>query len=56
MAQCPECGSEVQIPSDVKRGEIVNCQAVDCGIEIEVIAVNPLQLEMASLLGEGFGE
>ncbi|MCE7946927.1 MAG: lysine biosynthesis protein LysW [Chloroflexi bacterium CFX4] len=52
-ATCPECEATLTL-TDVLRGEIVTC--TDCGAELEVIAVNPLQLEPAPMEQEDWGE
>lgn len=44
MAFCPECGAEIEgEPSDFEEGEIVECG--ECGVELEVMSIAPLELE-----------
>jgi alpha-aminoadipate/glutamate carrier protein LysW len=51
---CPECEAEVQLESDVLQGEIVVCP--DCGVDLEVMSTNPIQLELAPMEEEDWGE
>lgn len=50
---CPECDAKWESTSLVK-GEIVICP--DCGVELEVISVEPLKLELAPQEEEDWGE
>jgi alpha-aminoadipate carrier protein LysW len=52
--ECPECGSAVQLPQDVVQNEIVGCGA--CGAELEVVRLDPLQVELAPQEEEDWGE
>ena len=52
-AECPECGAEITL-SNVLRGEIVQCP--DCGADLEVTSVEPVQLELAPMEQEDWGE
>jgi len=46
MAVCPECEADVEIDEyDVDKGEIISCP--ECGIELEVVGLAPLQLDVA---------
>jgi alpha-aminoadipate carrier protein LysW len=54
MANCPECDAEVELGVDVEEGEIVVCG--DCGAELEVIGVDPIQLDLAPEVEEDWGE
>ena len=51
---CVECGSELTISDDVESGEILDCD--DCGIELEAISVDPVELSTAPELEEDWGE
>jgi alpha-aminoadipate/glutamate carrier protein LysW len=53
-AECPECLAELQLAADVEEGEIVVC--VECGIELEVLSVDPLKLDLAPEEAEDWGE
>jgi alpha-aminoadipate carrier protein LysW len=52
-ATCPECAAEFTL-DDVMEGEIVDCP--ECGVELEVISVEPLVLELAPEEEEDWGE
>ncbi|MBB6647333.1 lysine biosynthesis protein LysW [Halobellus ruber] len=53
-AEDPLTGEEIEIPSDVEVGEIVDSPAT--GAELEVISVDPVVLEEAPELEEDWGE
>ena len=52
-ANCPECDAEIKM-KDPMKGEIVACP--DCGVELEVIALDPLSLQLAPEEEEDWGE
>lgn len=52
--ECPECGSEVTLPADVVENEILACAT--CGVELEVISLNPVQVALAPEEEEDWGE
>lgn len=52
-AVCPECEGTLSL-SSVMEGEIVVCP--DCGVDLEVIAIEPLQLALAPQEAEDWGE
>jgi alpha-aminoadipate/glutamate carrier protein LysW len=54
QAECVECGAMIEVPEDVMQGEILPC--ADCGVELEVIALEPLALDLAPLEMEDWGE
>ncbi|MBM3263671.1 MAG: lysine biosynthesis protein LysW [candidate division Zixibacteria bacterium] len=54
MAICPECGGAIELDYDVVEGEIVECE--ECGAELEVVNVNPLELDVAPDEEEDWGE
>ncbi|MGC9468143.1 MAG: lysine biosynthesis protein LysW [Anaerolineae bacterium] len=51
---CPECEAELVLDSDVEESEIIVCP--DCGVELEVISVDPIEVEMAPEVEEDWGE
>jgi len=53
-ATCPECAAEIELDDDVLEGEIVDCP--DCGVELEVVSVDPLALDLAPEEEEDWGE
>lgn len=54
MAECPECGAIIELPSGTEVGEIILCP--DCGVELEVTSLNPPTLELAPQVEEDWGE
>jgi alpha-aminoadipate carrier protein LysW len=51
---CIECAADVSFEDDVMEGEIVECP--DCGLELEVISLNPLKVDLAPEVEEDWGE
>lgn len=41
---CVACGAELELPDGIVLGEVLWC--ADCGVELEVIRLDPLQLEL----------
>ncbi len=52
--ECPECAADVQLPDDVMENELVVCP--DCGAELEVISLEPPQVDLAPDVEEDWGE
>lgn len=52
--ECPECAAALDLAPDVEVGEIVVCP--DCGVELEVISLDPISLELAPEVEEDWGE
>jgi alpha-aminoadipate carrier protein LysW len=52
--ECPECAAKVELPADAVQGEIVECP--DCGVELEVISLDPPQVDLAPEEEEDWGE
>ncbi len=52
---CPECESEIEIDDlDVDKGEIISCP--ECGVDLRVMNVAPIELELAPIEGMEWGE
>ena len=51
--ECPECAGDVQLV-EVELGEIIVCD--DCGAELEVLALEPLEIALAPEEAEDWGE
>lgn len=51
---CPECEADVRLPANAMQNELVVCP--DCGAELEIVSLNPLQLERAPEVEEDWGE
>jgi alpha-aminoadipate carrier protein LysW len=41
-AVCPECDNPININDEVDEGETVQCE--ECGMELEVVSVDPVEL------------
>lgn len=52
--ECIECAGAVTLGEQVLLGEIVECP--DCGVELEVVALEPLLVEVAPEIEEDWGE
>ena len=47
---CPECDSPIVIdPDEVEEGETVQCD--ECGMELEVVSTDPLELAPVDVTG-----
>ncbi|HUJ39549.1 MAG TPA: hypothetical protein VLW54_03305 [Candidatus Acidoferrales bacterium] len=47
MVRCPECGGVLDLEEDeVEEGEILSCP--ECEVELEVVAVSPVQVNVLS--------
>lgn len=51
---CPECEATLALNTDLIEGEIVPCP--DCGADLEVLSVAPLELALAPEVEEDWGE
>ena len=46
MAHCPECEAVLDLElDDVEEGQLVSCP--DCGVDLEVVNTNPVELDLA---------
>ena len=54
MLVCLECCAEWQADEELEKGEIIICP--ECGLEMEVIEIEPLQLAEAPEEEEDWGE
>ncbi|MEJ5314506.1 MULTISPECIES: lysine biosynthesis protein LysW [Anaerolinea] len=52
-AYCPECDAPISL-EDVMIGEILVCP--DCGVDLEVLSIDPPQVELAPMEEEDWGE
>ncbi len=47
---CPECDNPITVDTEeVEEGETVQCD--ECGLELEVVSVDPLELAPVDVLG-----
>lgn len=52
--KCCVCDADVKVADDVMVGELLTCS--DCGIELEIISLEPLTVEEAPEVQEDWGE
>jgi alpha-aminoadipate carrier protein LysW len=51
---CPECDADISLADNTEVGEIIVCP--DCGVDLEVIGLDPAQVELAPMEQEDWGE
>ena len=54
MSECPVCGGEVEISADPVEGELLEC--AECGVELEILGLDPITLGEAPDAEEDWGE
>ena len=54
VSTCPICEAAVRLEAGARENELVPCP--DCGSELEVTALDPLELELAPEIEEDWGE
>jgi transcription elongation factor Elf1 len=57
-AKCPDCDSELNVPCDIEKGEVLSCPI--CGLELEVKKITGgggcVDLQELTIEGEDWGE
>jgi len=57
-AKCPDCDSELNVPRDTEKGEVLSCPG--CGLELEVKQITDggrcVDLQELTIEGEDWGE
>jgi alpha-aminoadipate/glutamate carrier protein LysW len=51
---CPECAAEINLADGTEVGEIIVCS--DCGVDLEVVGLNPAAVQLAPMDQEDWGE
>ena len=51
---CPECAAELNLVEGTEVGEIIVCS--DCGVDLEVAALEPAEVQIAPREEEDWGE
>ena len=51
---CPECEAQNELAEGTETGEIIVCS--DCGVDLEVISVDPAAVQLAPMEQEDWGE
>jgi alpha-aminoadipate carrier protein LysW len=44
IGTCPECEADVHVDTDADKGDIVDCE--DCGVQLELVGLDPVELDM----------
>lgn len=50
MAHCPECGADIDVEDEIEEGQTLDCP--ECEASLEVVATNPLELNVISVKDE----
>ncbi len=51
---CPECAAEIILEDTMEISEIIVCS--DCGMDLEVTALDPVAVQLAPMEQEDWGE
>ena len=51
---CPECEAQIELDAGIEVGEIIVCS--DCGVDLEVTALDPAVVQIAPMDQEDWGE
>lgn len=51
---CPECDADINVPANAMQNELIAC--AECGTELEIISLDPIQLDFAPEVEEDWGE
>jgi alpha-aminoadipate carrier protein LysW len=51
---CPECAAEIELEAGTEENEIIVCP--DCGVDLEVISLDPPEVDLAPMEAEDWGE
>jgi alpha-aminoadipate carrier protein LysW len=54
ITTCPECETHISLEPDAEMGEIIVCP--DCGVDLEIVGLNPAVVELAPMEEEDWGE
>lgn len=54
IVTCPECEGEITLGTGTEVGEILVCS--DCGVDLEIIALDPATVQLAPIEQEDWGE
>ena len=52
MVACPECDTQIDVDEEeLDEGDLITCE--ECGAELKVLGLNPLELELVDEDDEG---
>jgi alpha-aminoadipate carrier protein LysW len=54
MTNCPSCDAEIVFDDDAEEGEIIECP--ECGVELEIVSLDPAEVQEAPEEEEDWGE
>jgi alpha-aminoadipate/glutamate carrier protein LysW len=54
IVSCPECAAEIPLEDKTEINEIIVCS--DCGVDLEITALNPVAVQLAPMEQEDWGE
>jgi alpha-aminoadipate carrier protein LysW len=54
MGECPICAAEIEVANDAIAGEVLVCE--DCGAELELKNIDPVELAEAPSAEEDWGQ
>lgn len=54
IVSCPECLAEITLEADAELGEIIVCP--DCGVDLEIVSLEPAAVDLAPMEEEDWGE
>jgi len=52
--ECLECAATITLPEDVMENELIVCD--ECGVELEIMSLDPIELDYAPEVEEDWGE
>ena len=52
--KCIECDAEITLDATSEVGEIIVCP--DCGVDLEIVSLNPARVDVAPMEQEDWGE
>jgi len=52
--KCSVCESDVEVADELMLGELIFCP--DCGVELEVVSISPVEVKEAPEVQEDWGE
>ena len=53
-AVCPECEAELALAANIMQNELIACP--DCGADLEVLSLDPVEVALAPEVEEDWGE
>ena len=51
---CSECEAQIELDAGTEVGEIIVCP--DCGVDLEVMSLEPAKIQLAPMEQEDWGE